>query len=265
MTGEPYAATRTGGYERRIGRYGRSLAEAFVAAVDVRPRWRVLDVGCGTGALTAALARRTAPEQVTAVDPAKADLAACAERAPGIETVAASAERLPFADATFDAVLSQLVLGHLADGPAAAAEMTRVTRPGGTVAACVWDFAAGMTVLRAFWDAAHEVDAGRAARFDQAATHAYGSPGEMEALWRGAGLTGVTSGSLRASAEYADFADLWEPMLLADGAPGRFLEGLGAGARDRVRAGLARRLGPPAGPFVLRARAWFVLGRRRAG
>lgn len=260
MSDAPKTQT-AGGYEGRIGRYGAALAGAFIAAAGVRPGDRVLDVGCGTGALTHGLVDAVGPELVVGIDPGADDIALCAARCPGVQLAVGEAEALPYADASFDAALAQLVVGHLRDAERAVREMARVVRPGGVVAACVWDFAKGMTVLRVFWDAASAVDATGAARFDQALTHPYSSAHELAALWDAADLHNVRTGELIAGAEYTDFEDLWQPMLAPDGAPGRFLATLREPERDAVRQRLFARLGRPAGAFELDARAWFVLGQ----
>lgn len=261
MSDAPRTQTDTAGYEGRIGRYGAALAGAFIAAAGLRPGQRVLDVGCGTGALTRRLVDAIGPELVVGIDPGADDIALCAARCPGVQLAVGEAEALPYRDASFDAALAQLVVGHLCDAERAVREMARVVRTGGVVAACVWDFAEGMTVLRAFWDAAGAVDASGAARFDQAVTHPYSSARDLAALWDAAELLNVRTGMLIARAEYADFEDLWQPMLVPDGAPGRFLATLHDSERVGVRERLFARLGRPAGGFELDARAWFVLGQ----
>lgn len=260
MSHTPQAPTQSGGYERRIGRYGPSLAQAFIAAARIRAGQTALDVGCGSGALTVQLAGLLGAERTYGIDPAAGDVAACAARVPGADIQTGDAEALPFEDDRFDAVLSQLVLGHLSNAEQAVGEMTRVARPHATVAACVWDFAHGMTVLRAFWDAGADVDATGAARYDQARTHPYSTLAELTLLWQQADLVDVRTDELNAVAQYADAEDLWQPMLLPDGAPGHFLAKLSAANRARIRDGLFERLGHPAGPFELGARAWYVEG-----
>ena len=123
----------------------------------------------------------------------------------------ASAEALPFADDTFDVSLSQLVVNFMSDALAGVHEMMRVTRPGGLVASCVWDYAGEMTLLRAFWDAAHEVDPERAATADEGVVMRWCGEGELGELWRAAGLRDVRSGTLTVSAAYAGFEDLGPP------------------------------------------------------
>ena len=154
-------------YDRLVGRYGPSLAAGLLAFAGVEPGMRALDVGCGPGALTAALAARLGPAAVHAAEPSEPFARACRARVPGAEVVVAPAERLPFAAATFDVTLAQLVVNFLADPPAGVREMARVTRPGGVVAGCVWDYAGGMTLLRAFWDAAGDVAPEAAATADE--------------------------------------------------------------------------------------------------
>jgi SAM-dependent methyltransferase len=248
------------GYERRIGRYGPSLARELIRACGLARGQRVLDVGAGTGALTEELAACVGPESVVAIDPDPDALALCRARVPGVETVTGAAEQLPFGDGEFDAALAQLVVGLLDDPRRGVGEMRRVVSTGGVVAACVWDFVEGMTVLRRFWDAAIEVQT-EARAHDQALTRGFSGRGDLEQLFRSAGLLDVEAGALEASTEYASFDDLWEPMLIPDGAPGRFLATISDAERGQVREGLRHRLGSPDAPFRLNARAWYALGR----
>jgi SAM-dependent methyltransferase len=247
------------GYERRIGRYSEPLAERMAALVSLAPGRRVLDVGCGSGPLTRVLASAVGAEHVAAVDVSAADVDACARRVPGVDARVAPAERLPFGDDAFDAVLAQLLVHLVDDAPRAAAEMRRVARRGAPVVTCVWDFAEGMTALRAFWDAVAATGAPGAERHDQSA-YAYATPGELEELWAFAGMSDVESGALRVSAGYADFDDLWEPLAVPDGSPGRYLATLDVAAVAAIRDELRRRVGDPPGRFRLDARAWYVRG-----
>ncbi len=128
-------------YDRFMGRYSQLLSPQMADLAGVRPGQRVLDVGCGPGALTAELVTRLGPEGVGAVDPSEPFVAAARARHPGVDVSQASAEELPFADGSFDAALAQLVVHFMKDPVAGLAEMARVTRPGGVVAACVWDHA----------------------------------------------------------------------------------------------------------------------------
>jgi SAM-dependent methyltransferase len=175
---------------------------------------------------------------------------------PGADVRLGHAEELPFADGAFDAVLSQLVVNFLADPVAGVSEMRRVGR--GTVAACVWDYAAGMTMLRAFWDAARELDPDAP---DEAETMRLASRDELEQLWAGAGLGDVTTGELVVEARYEDFDDWWSPFPEGIAPSGAYCASLDDERREALRLACFRRLGEPAGSFSLTARAWFVRGR----
>jgi SAM-dependent methyltransferase len=225
---------------------------------------RALDVGCGPGALTAALAERLGVASVRAADPSEPFVEACRARLPGVVVVAAAAEELPFADGSFDAVLSQLVVNFMRDAEAGVRELARVTSPGGVVAACVWDYAGEMTLLRAFWDAAREIDPERAAALDEGVVMRWCADGELAALWRAAGLRDVRFGPLVVSASYADFEDLWWPLPTGVAPSGAFCASLDADRRLALHDALRRRLGVGDGPFELSARAWAVAGRLTA-
>jgi ubiquinone/menaquinone biosynthesis C-methylase UbiE len=145
-------------YDRFMGRYSLLLSPQLADLAAVRKGQRVLDVGCGPGALTAELVRRLEPAAVAAVDPSEPFVAAARARYPGVDVQQASAEQLPFPDHSFDAALAQLVVHFMSDPVAGLAEMARVTRHGGVVAACVWDHAGGRGPLSLFWQAARELD-----------------------------------------------------------------------------------------------------------
>jgi SAM-dependent methyltransferase len=249
-------------YDRFVGRYGAALAKALIDFARVEPGMRALDVGCGPGALTGVLAERLGAANVAAADPSEPFVETCRDRVPGVEVAVASAEALPFADAAFDAVLSQLVVNFMDDTEAGVREMARVTRPGGLVASCVWDYAGEMTLLRAFWDAARELDPERAARADEAAVMRWSAEGDLAVLWRDAGLRDVRFGSLVVHAGYEDFEDLWWPLPTGVGPAGAFTKALDADRRAELRDALRRRLGVGDGPFELSARAWAVAGQK---
>jgi SAM-dependent methyltransferase len=248
-------------YDRFVGRYCPELATSLIDFAGVEPGMRALDVGCGPGALAAVLVERLGAAKVSAVDPSAPFVEACRARLPGVEVVEAGAEALPFADDTFDAALSQLVVNFMRDGEAGVREMARVTRPGGVVASCVWDYGGEMTLLRAFWDAAREVDPERGAAADECVVMPWCAEDELAELWRAAGLGSVRSGSLVARAGYADFEDLWSPLPTGVGPAGAFCKSLAEQDRAALRDALRRRLGVGDAPFELTARAWSVVGR----
>jgi SAM-dependent methyltransferase len=247
-------------YDRHVGRYGPALAARLISVAGLRPGHSALDVGCGPGALAAALAGRLGAGNVAAIDPSEPFARACAARVPGIQVEVGAAEALPFGDETFDATFSQLVVNFMSDAPAGVGEMRRVTRSGGTVASAVWDYADGMTLLRRFWDAAVALDRD-AASLDEGVSMPYCRPGDLGELWRGAGLEDVESSELVVEAAYSGFDDLWEPLESGVGPSGAYAAALPPERRKRLRDELRKRLAPGDGPFRLTARAWCVAGR----
>jgi SAM-dependent methyltransferase len=244
-----------GAYGRLVGRYTDTLAAAFCDAVGLSGGDTALDVGCGAGFLLAELARRLGLEHVAGVDPSAPFLELARAALPGADIRQASAESLPFADDSVDVAMSQLVVNFMTDAPRGVTEMRRVARR--TVAACVWDYADGMTMLRAFFDAALELDPDAP---DEGRTMRYCSPAELRALWEDCGLGEVRTGELVVSADYADFDDFWSPFPHGPGPSGAYTRSLDTKGQEALRAALFRRLGTPAGPFSLDARAWLVQG-----
>lgn len=247
-------------YDRLVGRYSPQLASALIAFAGVEPGMRALDVGCGPGALTAALAERLGPGNVCGAEPSEPFAQACRARLPGVDVVLAPAESLPFDQGAFDATLSQLVVNFMPDAEAGLSEMARVTRPSGVVASCVWDYAGEMTLLRAFWDAAREVEPERGAADDEGVVMRWCGHGELEDLWRAAGLRDVRFAPLVVRASYADFEDLWSPLPTGVGPSGAFCKSLDEERRGALREAYRRRLGVGDGPFELEARAWAAAG-----
>ncbi len=244
-------------YDAFMGRYSRPLAEAFAGFAGVAPGQRVLDVGCGPGALTSVLVRRTGAGGVAAVDPSASFVEACRDRLPGVDVHAATAERLPFGDGGFDAALSQLVLHFVDDAAVVIAEMSRVTKPGATVALAVWDAAGGMQMLRAFWDAAAAADPGfRPAVSDLR----YGGAGEISRLMTAGGLDDVREETLRVTAAYRDFDELWGSFGHGIGPAGGHLASRTVEEAAAIREQMRRRVGSPAGGFTLGATARAARG-----
>jgi SAM-dependent methyltransferase len=214
-------------------------------------------VGCGPGALTTVLAGRLGVAAVAAMDPSPPFVAECAGRHPGVDVRLGRAEEIPFADHTFDVAMAQLVLHFVSDPAAAASDMCRVVRPGGLVAACVWDFADEMEMLRLFWDSALAVDPQAP---DEARTLRFGGPGEIAELLTAAGMVDVVETTLTVTSTYEVFDELWEGFLGGIGPAGAFCLSLSPERRTDVRAEMFRRLGSPAGGFALRAVARSAKG-----
>jgi SAM-dependent methyltransferase len=248
-------------YDRLVGRYSGKLAAALIGFAGVDPGMRAVDVGCGPGALAAALADRLGAENVSAADPSEPFAEACRARLPGVDVAVAPAEALPFADGEFDVALSQLVVNFMSDPEAGVRELARVTRTGGTVASCVWDYAGDMTLLRAFWDAARDVEPERGAAADEGVVMRWCGEGELAELWRAAGLEDVRSGELVVSASYADFEDAWSPFTAGVAPSGAFARSLDDEGRAALREAFRGHLGVGDGTFELSARAWAAAGR----
>jgi SAM-dependent methyltransferase len=225
-----------------MGRYSNPLAPLFADFAGVGAGDRVLDVGAGTGALTEELLRRSA--EAAAAEPSAGFVAALERRFPDVEVRQAGAEELPWPDGAFDAALAQLVVTFMRDAPAGIAEMRRVVRPGGTVAACMWD-RDGMEMLTAVHRTRQALgDAGEPAR--------YRTREEMEELLG----PGAEIDLLAVEAAYTDFEDFWAALLSGAGPAGAWASSLDAERRIEARAELYRQLGEPEGPFALTGRAW---------
>jgi SAM-dependent methyltransferase len=242
-------------YDRFMGVYSTQLAPQLADFAGVAPAQRVLDVGCGPGALTAELVGRLGEDKVSAVDPSDSFVTAIRGRFPGVDVQRAPAEALPFADATFDAALAQLVVHFMSDPAAGLREMRRVTRDGGTVAACVWDLGGGRApMLSLFWTAARELDPDIAGESGRPGTRA----GELAQLFAEAGLRDIRETELAASVDYATFEDWWERVESRVGQVGVYLEGLDDERRAALRERCRQLLPDP--PFTLTAVAWTVRG-----
>jgi SAM-dependent methyltransferase len=241
-------------YDRYMGRYSVLLSPQLADLAGVSSAQRVLDVGCGPGALTAELVERVGPAAVSAVDPSEPFVAAARERHPKVSVTRASAEQLPFPDKTFDAALAQLVVHFMSDPSAGVAEMRRVTRRDGVVAACVWDHAGGQGPLSAFWEVATELDPDVA---DESAL--VGSrEGDLAQLFESAGLRDVEETALSVSLEHPSFDEWWEPFTFGVGPAGDYVAGLDSERRAHLREHCREAL--PDAPFVLTARAWTARG-----
>ncbi|QWZ08371.1 class I SAM-dependent methyltransferase [Nocardioides panacis] len=239
-------------YARFMGRFSSPLAEQFVDLLGPRPGQRALDVGCGPGALTVPLVGLLGVDAVAAVDPSEPFVASVRERLPGLDVREAAAEHLPFEDDAFDLALAQLVVHFMADPVAGLREMARVTRPGGTVAASVWDHSSGGGPLSAFWEAVKDLDPGALDESRLPGTR----EGHLAALFAEAGLPDARPGVLSVRVGFTDFEDWWAPYTLGVGPAGAYVARLGPDRREELRARCAQRL--PDGPFEIEASAWCV-------
>ena len=243
-------------YDRFMGRYSVPLAPAFADFAGVAAGQRVIDVGCGPGALTAHLVELLGATRVTAVDPSDPFVDAARERHPGVTVEQAAAEDLPFPDGAFDAALAQLVVHFMADPVAGLREMARVTRDDGVVAACVWDHVAGgQGPLRVYWDAVHELDPDAPGESNLAGAR----EGHLAELFDAAGIRGVEESNLIVRVEHTTFEEWWEPYTLGVGPAGDYAAALDPERRDELRERCREKL-PPA-PFTVHVRAWCARGR----
>jgi SAM-dependent methyltransferase len=259
-----YTATDAVAYERLMGRWSPLLAEALVAFAGLGADETVLDLGCGTGSLAFALARRAEPRRILGIDIARPyiDYAASRSGDPRLDFRVGDATALALADGAVDRSFSLLALNFMAPPARALAELCRVTRPGGTVAAAVWDFSGGLVYQRIFWDTAAALDAAAA----HARAHQFSSPlthdGELAAACAAAGLKEVAAATLTIRQAFRDFADYWQPIREAQGPVGDYVKRLPPDRLALLEAALreAYCAGAGDGPRSLAASAWAAKG-----
>ena len=249
-------------YERFMGRWSRRMAPLLVRFAGVRDGDTVLDVGSGTGALTAAVAEIAPSSHIVGIDPAVPYVARAQSQhgTTRIRFEVGDAQQLRFDTATFDRTVSLLVVNFIPDVRKALGEMKRVTKPKGVIAAAVWDYGGNMEMLRAFWDEAVALAPASAAKDER--NMPLCRRGELEALWREHGLQDVVEEGLIIETRFASFDDFWTPFLEKQGPAGVYTASLSPGDREALRLRLRRRMlgtGPDK-VIVMQARAWAVRG-----
>ena len=241
-------------YDRFMGRYSTPLAERFADFAGVAAPQRALDVGAGTGALTAELVARLGAENVAAAEPSTDYAATLREKFPGLDLREAPAEELPWEDVSFDSALSQLVVVFLNDAPAAVRELARVTRPGGVVATCMWEVE-GVEMLNAL----NEIRR-RFAPADAGLVTDYRDEASLRTLFEEAGLCDVETTRIEVSVEYETVDELWEPAIHVGGPGGPAVRSFTPGQLVQGRAIFEEALGNPTGRYSLKGRAAAVRG-----
>jgi SAM-dependent methyltransferase len=239
-------------YGSFMGRFSEPLADEFVEVARLAPGQRALDVGCGPGALTARLVALLGEGGVSAIDPSEPFVAAAKERFPGADISAGTAESLRFDDDTFDASMAQLVVHFMQDPVAGLREMARVTRPGGVVAAAVWNHATSAGPLSLFWGAVRAVDPQSEGEGDFAGV----KEGDLARLFVAAGLDALEESILTVHVPFDSFDQWWEPYTLGVGPAGQYVAGLGESSRDALKEECRRRV--PEGAFTVDASSWCV-------
>ncbi|HKE67287.1 MAG TPA: class I SAM-dependent methyltransferase [Micromonosporaceae bacterium] len=249
-------------YDAFVGRWSRRVVVEFLDWLGVPAGARWLDVGCGTGAVSARILASSEPAAVTGLDPSAGFVSTARRRVtdPRASYCQGDACALPILDGCFDAVVGALMLNFVPDANRAAAEFTRVTAPRGVVGAYVWDYASGMQMMRYFWDAAADLDPAAVSR-DEGRRFSICQPEPLAALWTGAGLSDVIVRAIDVPTVFVDFEDFWGPFLGGQGPAPAYTMSLQPEMRDRLRDLIRSRLPiAPDGSIPLVARAWAVRG-----
>lgn len=249
-------------YESYVGRWSRLVAKEFLFLLNVPPHTRWLDVGCGSGALTAAILKDASPALIRAYDasPDFVQYARSRIQAPNVQFVQGDAHAIPEEPASFDAAVSGLVLNFLADPARAVTGMARLVKPGGVIGAYVWDYAGEMQFMRYFWDAAISIDPS-AIELDEGVRFPLCQPGPLELLWRKAGIKEVEVLPIDVETRFENFEDYWNPFLGGQGPAPGYTMSLPEEGRNRLRELLRGQLPfSEDGSIPLIARAWTVWG-----
>jgi SAM-dependent methyltransferase len=241
-------------YDAFMGGFSEPLSEEFLAFSGVSPGSRAIDVGCGPGALTRRLVDLLGADAVSGIDPSPSFVAAAQQRFPGVDVRQGTAEALPYDDDVFDAALAQLVVHFMSDPVGGIREMARVVRPGGVVAACVWDHSDQGGPLSGYWASVRELDPSARDEADLAGAR----EGDLVRIATEAGLTDIESGRVGVTRTFATFEEWWEPYTYGIGPAGQYVRSLDDAARQRLKDHCATKF--PTEPFDIRATAWAVRG-----
>jgi SAM-dependent methyltransferase len=250
-----------GPYEQYMGRWSREVAREFLSWLGAAPSQTWADVGCGTGALAGSILAAAAPRAVAAIDRSPGFVAAArgAIADPRAHFAVADASALPWASSRYGVAVAALLLNFVPDALAVVREMARVTQPGGTVAAYVWDYRGGMEMLRHFWDVAGSVDPAATA-LDQGERFPLCQPEPLAALFAAAGLRSVAVRPIVIPTIFRDFDDYWLPFLGKQGSAPTYVASLDPETRERLRLALRAHLAAADGPIAMTAQAWAVQG-----
>ncbi|HSE86530.1 MAG TPA: methyltransferase domain-containing protein [Candidatus Binatia bacterium] len=254
-----------GAYEQYVGRWSRKVAREFLAWLRLSPGQTWGDVGCGSGALVDSILNESNPKVIMAIDRSEVFIAEAQHKIGDsrVRFEVGDATAIPWSSGSCDVAVSGLVLNFVSDAGSMAKEMARVTRPGGKVAAYVWDYARGMQMMRHFWDVAVELNPDDS-RLDEAKRFPLCQPGPLEALFRGAGLTSISVRPIDIPTVFRDFDDYWLPFLGKQGPAPTYLASLNEETQNRIRDALkARLVASTDGSIAMTARAWAVQGMVR--
>jgi SAM-dependent methyltransferase len=246
-----------------MGRWSRLVAPEFVRFTGLPASGSILDAGSGTGSLAFAIGQRSNKLRIVGIDPSEEYVRYAAGKNPFPDRVrfeVGDAQRLPFEEGSFDGAVSLLVFNFIPDPKKALSELRRVTKPLSKISAAVWDYSAGMRMLRLFWDAAIDIDP-QAEKADEKHMPLCRA-GELVALWKDGGLGEVRGQPINITMRFENFADYWEPFLLGQGPAGSYARRLNEGKLEALRSQIRKRLHHRAedAPLVLSARVWAVRG-----